>query len=158
MPRHQFGSPQWVEALHGIVRRLLSDADLAGIEYSSSEEYLDPPQHLATAGGVGWHLIVRDARLTLGHGPLQDAERVIRGDYRTIEPMAALSYRNDPQGEAKVMAMAVEAASRGLLSVRGARAPSSVLPQLAGLHDLVADITAPPASLEAPDPEPAHDR
>lgn len=142
MDRYEFGSPPWIDKIHDAIRRLLSGVDLSGVEYSSSEEYLDPPAHLQRDGGLGWHLIVSNGELKLGHGPLRTAQRQIRADYTTIRPLAAVSYRDNPEGEEIVKAQARSALEQGLLSVSGDKSPATVFPQLAPLHDLVADFTA----------------
>ena len=142
MARYEFGSDDWVAAVHGLVRQLLEGADLSGIEFRSCEAYLDPPPHLARPGGLGWHMIVSGGRLTLGRGPLENADRIVKADYAMIAPLASIAYRDNPAGEARVRETAKKAAEEGLLRVSGDRPPSAVLPQLAPLHDMVADITA----------------
>jgi hypothetical protein len=143
MERYEFGSRVWLARIHELVRELLSGVDLTGIDYSSSEEYLDPPAHLARPGGLGWHMIVRDGQLILGEGPLRDAQRAITADYSVVAPLASVVYRDNPDGEALVRAAAQKAAAQGLLSARGDKPPSAVLPQLAALHDRVAEMTVP---------------
>jgi hypothetical protein len=142
MARFEFGSDAWVAEVHGLVRRLLDGADLGGIEFRSCEAYLNPPPHLARPGGLGWHMIVSGGRLTLGAGPLAEADRIVHADYATIAPLASIAYRDNPAGEAKVREAARKAAEAGLLKAWGDKPPSAVLPQLAPLHDMVADITA----------------
>lgn len=142
MQQYEFGSAAWIDAIHRAIRELMKDADLSGVEFSSSEEYTDPPAHIAVNGRAGWHLIVSNGELTLGSGPLDSAERQVTADYTIIKPLAAVSYRDNPDGEAIVKAQAADAFAKGLLSAKGDRAPSAVFPQLVPLHDLVADFTA----------------
>lgn len=141
--RYELGSVEWITAIHAIIRDLMQGADLDGISYSSSEEYLDPPPHLAINGRSGWHMIVADGQLRLGVGPLDTAERRVIADYQFIRPLASISYADNPDGEARVRDEAIAGAAKGLLRAHGERSASSVFPQLAPLHDLVANITMP---------------
>ena len=143
MAKYEFGSEPWIAEILAIVRRLLDGADLNDIEYRSCEAYLDPPPHLARPGGLGWHLIVSRGCLTLGAGPLEQADRIIHADYATVAPLASIPYQDNPEGVAAVQAKARAAAAAGQLRVWGDTPPSAVFPQLAPLHDLVAEITAP---------------
>jgi hypothetical protein len=76
--RFAFGSLHWYDAVAGIVRELLSGADLEG-DYSFSEEFVDAPEHLErdARGRVGWHFVVSQGEVRTGFGPLDEADMAI---------------------------------------------------------------------------------
>jgi len=138
--RHELGSPEWVRAVHRIVAELLEGEDLAGRTYSLSEEFTNPPPHLARAGTLGWHMRVADGRLLLGQGPLVDADRVNRADYASVLPLALLEIDGSSERLAELQERALALFQTGLIHSSGTPA-TQVFPRLAALHDRIARIT-----------------
>lgn len=140
--KHEFGSPDWVGAVHDIVRDMLAGHDLSGVTYSLSEEYTDPPTHLSPDGkSLGWHMEIGDGELRLGIGPRPGSMRQTRVDYAGVVPMALIVFENNPSGMDEVKRLAMALLEAGKLSVKG-RPLVEVFPHMDALHDRIARITA----------------
>ncbi len=140
MAKFEFGSPEWVAAVHGVVRDLMKDQSLEGITYSLSERYVNPPSHLLEYAPLGWHLIIENGSLVLGSGPLDSAERNTVADYTSIVPLALVDFDATPEALESFQKDALAMLASGALSTEG-RASSEVFPCLSALHDRIAKIT-----------------
>ncbi len=140
MSQYEFGSPDWVEAVHNIVKELLASERLDGIDFSLSERFDNPPEHLAKYAPLGWHLIVRDGQLQLGHGPLEKADRMNIADYQAVLPLAIIDLEKEPDKLEMFQEMAGKLLADGKIRSNGSPS-SSVFPSLAQLHDRIARIT-----------------
>jgi hypothetical protein len=75
MNRFEFGSLEWLDCLRSIITEGAQGQDLSGIEWSFSEEFTTPPEHLRRGGGpsIGWHLRISAGRAHVSDGYLKDA-------------------------------------------------------------------------------------
>ena len=141
--RHDYASPAWRAAMRSILTRLVEEAraEFPDAAFTMCEIITDVPPD----GGT----VVLGARITGAGVEFFDSEEVsdvvIKGDYAAMLPGARLhNGRATPEERAAQGAHSMEMAKAGRLSMRGdmRKAPKALLKALAGMHDLVADITA----------------
>ena|ERR1700733_13999259 len=141
-----FLSPEWIDAVRGVVERLLADVPLAGVHFTICEEVTDPPPELidGRAEPIGWYLRIRDGRIDVGSDPAADADFRLIADYETHHALARRIWDGDPEAIAQSRALRAEAAAAGLLRTEGdfSDSPDIVRDLIPRLHDPVARLTA----------------
>jgi hypothetical protein len=139
----EFASREWVIALRRIIEESVTDDDLAGVEFSMSEEFTDPPARLVREGSssIGWQLRVRDGKAEVIDGPASDVDIHIVADYAFIVPEARrIVGDQSPEDRAAHMATLL---SSGKFRIEGSglgNAPAFL--ERINLHDKLAVITA----------------
>jgi hypothetical protein len=146
MEKFEFGSAEWFASLFSMVQVRLSGADLAGIRWSQSEEFVNPPEHLRrpAAATIGWHLRVADGRVDLLDEPAADANLRVRASYDAILPISRLVFADTPDLSDRLPELQdlLTADPNYLVVGDRAQAPAAVREALGGLHDDLARRTA----------------
>jgi hypothetical protein len=141
-----FLSPEWIDAVRGVVETLLADVPLGGADFTISEEVTDPPAELieGRAEPVGWFLRIRDGRIDIGSDPAANADFRLIADYETHHVLACRIWDGDPDAIARSRALRAEAVAAGQLRTEGdfSHAPDIVRDLIPRLHDPVARLTA----------------
>jgi hypothetical protein len=142
----EYLSPEWIDAVRVLVERLAAGADLAGVDYTVSEELTDPPADLAgpITGTVGWYLRVRDGEIVIGDHPVDDADLRVIADYRTHRELSRRAWGGDSHAMAASRELRLKAEADGRLRTDGdlELAPVVLRDLVLRVHDRVAAITA----------------
>ena len=142
--RYQFASPQWLAALHGLMAARASAAavELADAEYSMCEVFTDVPPAVnpAPGGRVSWHTRMTGGVFTWALGEVDDVQRKVIADWKTILPLAQTVFADDAAAAVEAQSSVAAAVADGKVSVTGdfAGAP----PVFANIHDEIARLTA----------------
>jgi hypothetical protein len=141
----EFLSPEWLATVQRIAQRLLGNLDVTGVDFTISEELIDPPAVRArgAAGTLGWFLRIRGGVVQVGDQLPDDADVRVVADYDTHHDLTRRIWAGDPEAVATSKRLREEATKDGRLRIEGdlAQAPDVVRQLAAGLHDPVAEIT-----------------
>lgn len=138
--RFEFCSQAWVDYARKYIEEASADTDLEGISVSFNEVFSDAPPGLDPdeEGRIGWFLRVRDGRLEVDRGILEQADLRITADYATTLPLARIIFSGNPEGAREAMQLVSDATAAGKMRREGNDAVMATLPWLARLHDVLA--------------------
>jgi hypothetical protein len=79
----EFGSPEWVDMLRGLILEGLAGKDLSGMEFTLCEEYTDPPEHLRKPGSssIGLHVHIVNGEVEVINEVIDRATKKMVCDY-----------------------------------------------------------------------------
>lgn len=135
---YEFMSVPWIAMARREITNALSQRELAVRPFTLSEEFTDPPQHLARgARTIGFFVRVGEGRVEVGDRPAPDADCRVISDYTD-----AVALARDRDAATVDPEQAERRIAEGRLRIEGdpARMPE-VLQQL-DIHRLLAEHTA----------------
>jgi hypothetical protein len=123
LEKYEYGCPEWVAMVRGLVEEGLAGEDLAGINFSFCEENTDPPAHLRRPGSdtIGFYVRVEHGEVEVGDHPIDGTTFKIIGDYAAMREYALRPFPGanpDPETAALRQQMIAE----GKMRVEGVRA------------------------------------
>jgi hypothetical protein len=123
LKKYEYGSPEWVAMVRGLVEDGLADEDLAGVNFSFCEENTDPPAHMRRPGSdtIGFYVRVENGEVEVGDHPIEGTTFKIVGDYTAMREYALRPFPGanpDPETAALRQRMIAE----GKMRVVGVRA------------------------------------
>jgi hypothetical protein len=136
--RHEFMSAEWIAMAREEITAVVSARDLDVPEFTLSEEFTNPPEHLRHgADTIGFFVRVGHGRLEVGDRPEPNA------DYRVISDYAdALAIARDPDAAAADPAEAERRVAEGRLRMEGDVSRVLAVLQELDIHRLLASRTA----------------
>jgi hypothetical protein len=123
LKKYEYGSPEWVGMVRGLVEEGLAGEDLAGITFSFCEENTDPPAHLRRPGSdtIGFYVRVENGEVEVGDHPIDGTTFKIVGDYTVMRAYALRPFPGaNPDPETAELRQRMIAA--GKMRVVGVRA------------------------------------
>jgi hypothetical protein len=122
--QYEFASSAWVDMFRNVFVCGLAERDLEGIDFTASEEFLDPPAHLLSGDNqtIGFYYRIRAGELEVSDRPLPESETTVKTvvDYDTALPFARRSVDENARLSGKSVAERVEDwSSQGLLKMTG---------------------------------------
>jgi hypothetical protein len=140
--RFEFSSERWIEAMRCIIYDEIDNALLGDVEYSQSEEFTDPPEHLCRDGAstIGYSILVADGRVHVIDRPLVDVSFHVVGDYALMAEVARTPFGATglPPQVAQRLGRAVD---EGTVRIHGERSGFPEALDRLGLHDRMAPLT-----------------
>jgi hypothetical protein len=123
LEKYEYGGPEWIAMVRGLVEAGLADQDLAGIDFSFCEENTDPPAHLRGAGSetIGFYVRIANGNVEVGDHPIDGTDFKIVGDWAAMRAYAMRPFPGaspDPE----TMALRQRMIDDGTMRVEGARA------------------------------------
>lgn len=134
MTSYEFMSAPWIDMARRAITEALTGQDLDTEPFTLSEEFTDPPAHLADgAGTIGFFVRVGAGRVDVGRGPAPDADCRIISDYAD-----ALAVARDPDAGSADPEEAARRVADGRLRIEGdpGRMPAAL--QVLDIHRLLA--------------------
>lgn len=122
LEKYEYGGPDWVAMVRGLVEEGLAGEDLTGINFSFCEENTDPPPHLRRPGSdtIGFYVRVENGEVEVGDHPVDSTTFKIVGDYAAMREYAMRPFPGanpDPETAALRQRMIEE----GKMRVEGVR-------------------------------------
>ena len=113
--RYEFSSVEWVTVAREHLQDAARDADLSDVHFTFNEVFTDAPAHLGTdaEGRIGWYVRVRDGRIEVERGILDEADLRIVADYQTVLPLARMVFAGDEAAAAEAGRKVAEATEAG---------------------------------------------
>lgn len=140
--RYEFGSTEWLAALHGIIAERTEALSPSNprLWMSTCEVFTNAPGHLADdKGNIAWSCVVEN-----GTVDFQRAERDLRykviADYDAVLPMAQYDTLGKPERRSVLMAMIKELLDSGTMT-RPFGTRSDDPDAFPKLHDTIAKLT-----------------
>jgi hypothetical protein len=132
-------SSDWIEMARREITQLLSDKDLAGIEFTLCEEFTQPPSDLRPEGAatIGFYVRVTNGRVEVGDRPVDNADLKIVSKYDD-----ALAIARDPDAPAAQPSAIQERIAAGTLKIEGDPSNAPAILQEIDVHRLLASRTA----------------
>ena len=140
MSKVEFASPEWLDALRGMLDRYSAAAG-PDVNLSICEVFTGVPRHLDKNGDgvIAWHCRIADGRVTLfADGEVDDADIKTIADYDFILAFARMPIT--PETNADYQAQQAEGVKSGKVVHTGDR--SKVPPAFYGMHNELAEMTA----------------
>ena len=141
--RFEFCSTPWIDAMRRIIEEEIDTGLLAAVEYSQSEEFSNPPEHLRHDGAltIGYTILIADGRVQVLDRPSVDVLFHVVGDYALMADVARTPFgvAGVPHHVAELLRRAVDA---GTLHIDGSRAARPEALDSLGLHDRMAALTS----------------
>lgn len=141
--KYEFGSGEWLAALHGIIAERVATASAGKplLAMSTCEVFYNAPPHLADADGkITWSCVVKGPEVDFQRREIDGIGYKVLCDYEAVLPMARYDTQGDPDRAAEMQAMIRELLASGKMSrPLGDRVKddNSVAP----LHDAIARLT-----------------
>jgi len=124
--RFELASPEWVEAVRGVIQGCLAACGREGIDtsdlsFSICEVSTDPPPHIGAPGStVGWHCRVKAGELVdFSAGEATDVDYRLVADYASMHQMSGFEIGEDPGRAEQYTALAHSLYDAGKLAVHG---------------------------------------
>lgn len=141
--RYEFGSTEWLAALHGIIaeRTAVLSKTNPRLWMSTCEVFYNAPAHLAGADGkIAWSCVVADGNVDFQRVERDDVRYKVLADYQAVLPMAQYDTLDDAQRQAVLQDMVKQLLDSGNMSrPLGTRsADPDAFPKL---HDTIAKLT-----------------
>lgn len=136
--KHEFMSPPWIAMARREITNALAGRDLGGASFTLSEEFTDPPPHLAPGSGpIGFSIRIVAGDVEVVGRPEPEADLRIISDYADALPLA-----RDPDAAATDPHESERRIADGRLRIEGD--PALAPPELMQLdiHRLLAGQTA----------------
>src|SRR4051812_34575013 len=111
----EFLSPEWLATVQRIAQRLLGNIDVTGVDFTISEELIDPPAVRArgAAGTLGWFLRIRGGVVQVGDQLPDDADGGVVADYDPHHDLPRRIWAGDPEAVATSKRLREEATKDG---------------------------------------------
>jgi len=140
MEKFEFASQPYVQELRRQLEDALKDSDLAGLEFTMSEEYTNAPGHLCgpDSGSIGFHFKISGGCVEVEACPRDDADVSIIADYQSVLPFVRLEQGRDPVQDQATQDAAAQLMRQGKLVVKGDMAARPAVVQQAHLHNRMA--------------------
>lgn len=140
--RYEFGSTEWLAALHGIIAERTAALSLANprLWMSTCEVFTNAPAHLAdTDGNIVWSCVVEGGKVDFQRTERDLGYKVI-ADYAAVLPMAQYDTLGEPERRTVLMDMIKDLLKSGNMKRPfGTRSDDpNAFPKL---HDAIAKLT-----------------
>jgi hypothetical protein len=140
--KYEFGSPEWMIAIHGVIagRAGVVGALHPELTFSMCEVYTDAPVHLSGADRkIAWHFRLMGWTVEFDASEADDVDYKVVCDYQGILPAGRFDTRGDPARLAELKAIGQALADAGKLKILGDPAKR---PEVFGsTHDSIARLT-----------------
>jgi hypothetical protein len=139
MAKLEFASPEWHEALKGLLERYMQIAG-PDVRLTLCEVFTGVPAHLDRSGKgvIAWHCRIAEGRLDFREGEIDDADLKTVADYQFILPFARMKLT--PESRPEYEALQAEGVRQGKLKRTGDL--SKIPPAFYGMHNELAEMTA----------------
>ncbi|WP_433685005.1 hypothetical protein [Nocardia sp. CA-119907] len=144
--KFEYGSPEWLDAVASIIADLLQGHELDALDYCICEDLTNPPPGRANtpAGTLSWFIRIRDNKLEVSGGTVDEPAIRIVADYATHHDLSRRVWAGNPDAIAASQHRRHLATTSGKLRIEGdlPAAPLAIRELITQLHDPVAAITA----------------
>lgn len=141
--KYQFGSPEWLAFLHGILRERAESIGAGGVEvrFSMCEVFTDPPPAIANdRDRLVWSCVIEKGEVDFRLSERDDVYLKVVADYEACLPICRYDTEGDADRAAEMGAMMKALRDAGKLDIvtNDAAAPGN----MPSVHDATARVTA----------------
>ncbi len=141
--RYEFGSTEWLAALHGIIAERVAALSPTNpkLWMSTCEVFYNAPAHLAGPDGkISWSCVIADGNVDFTRTERDDVRYKVLADYQAVLPMAQYDTLDDADRQVVLQQMVKDLLDAGNMSrPLGARSPDP--DHFPKLHDAIARLT-----------------
>src|ERR1700722_10612082 len=123
--KYEFGSKEWLIALHGVIagRAGIVGEQFPELSFSAGEVYTDAPRRLGAVNGrIAWYYRLRGKHVEFGTSEKDDLDYIIVCDYTSVVTAARFDVGSSPPDrQAEIALMASRLTNEGKTGTHGTR-------------------------------------